>query len=83
MHYVKENTGQLRYVKLAYLENTTYVEVMFHSQKFQPIYQISTLFMLNSLITKPRLYRDFHSRKKVFPLVLPSLVSNSKLVFRK
>ena len=31
-----ETTGQLRYVKLAYLGKTTYVEVMFHSWTFPP-----------------------------------------------
>ena len=35
----KIHTGQLRYVKLAYLENTTCVEVIVHSRTF-PLYVI-------------------------------------------
>ena len=36
---IKANTGELRYVKLAYLENTTCAEVIVHSRTF-PLYFI-------------------------------------------
>ena len=54
-----EITGQPRYVKLAYLEYTAYVEVIIHSRAFPHILLcISNLFMSNWVITKSRLYRS-------------------------
>ena len=36
--HMVENTGQSRYVDFAYLDTTTYVEVIFHSQHFFAIF---------------------------------------------
>ena len=63
-------TGQPRYVKLAYLEYTGYVEVIVHSRIF-PLYCI----VFRPCLCQTRLswklgYIEaiFHSRKLVFPL---------------
>ena len=62
------NTGQPRYVKLAYLEYTAYVEVIIHSRSF-PI----CCFVFHTCLCRTWLSRNlgyievvFHSRKLVF-----------------
>ena len=62
------NTGQLRYVKLAYLEYTVYVKVIIHSRAF-PLY----CFVFQTCLCRTWLSRNlgyievfFHSRKLVF-----------------
>ena len=68
---VKDNghdTGQPRYVKLAYLENTAYVKVIIHSRAF-PLY----CFVFQTCLCRTWLLRNlgyirvifFHSRKLV------------------
>ena len=66
----KTYTGQPRYLKLAYLEYTGYVEVIVHSRIF-PLYCI----VFRPCLCQTRLswklgYIEaiFHSRKSVFPL---------------
>ena len=83
---IDDNTWILRYVKLAYFENTTCVKVIFHSRISPDLYFI---------VFRPRLCRTRLSRKLCFvevifiPVqmfsvkVLPPLVSKSKCVFRK
>ena len=69
------------YVKLAYLENNTCVEVIVHSPTLPPIFFSNlTLFLSNSLNTKTQLYRsDFSFPLRSFPLVLPPLVSSQNV----
>ena len=62
------NTGDSRYVDFTYLDTITYVEVIFHSQHFFPIYLcISTPSMLKTVNVKQRVSRgDFSCPRRIF-----------------
>ena len=73
------NTGHSRYVDFAYLETTTYVEVIFHSQHFFSIFLcISTPSMSKMVNTKQRV-----SRGDFLYFLLYLLVSMSKSAFTR
>ena len=61
-------TGHSRYVDFAYLDTTTYVEVIFHSQHFFSIFLcISTPFMSKTVNMKQRVSRgDFSCLRSIF-----------------
>ena len=64
-HLLNENTGRSGYLKLAYLKNTIYVEVILHSQTFVTIfYFIFTMFMFKTRLSQNYGYIEviFHSR---------------------
>ena len=62
------STGHSRYVDFAYLDTTTYVEVIFHSQHFFFIFLcISTPSMSKTVNTKQRVSRgDFSCPRRIF-----------------
>ena len=73
------HTGQPRYVKLAYLEYTAYVEVIIHSRAF-PLY----CFVFQTCLCRTWLSRNlgyievvFHSRKLVFCIFITTCVEVS------
>ena len=78
-------TGQIRYVKLAYLENTTCVEAMFPLPNIIPY----VLLYLNLVCVKLAYLENLPILKWFsfplisFPLVLLLIVSKSKVLFRK
>ena len=61
-------TGHSRYVDFAYLDTTTYVEVIFHSQHFFSIFPcISTPSMSKTVNMKQRVSRgDFSCPRRIF-----------------
>ena len=61
-------TGHSRYVDFAYLDTTTYVEVIFHSQHFFSIFLcISTPSMSKTVNMKQRVSRgDFLCPRRIF-----------------
>ena len=62
------DTGHSRYVDFAYLDTTTYVEVIFHSQNFFSIFLcISTPSMSKTVNMKQRVSRgDFSCPRRIF-----------------
>ena len=62
------NTGHSRYVDFGYLDTTTYVEVIFHSQHFFPIFLcISTPSMSKTVNMKQRVSQgDFSCPRRIF-----------------
>ena len=62
------HTGHSRYVDFAYLDTTTYVEVIFHSQHFFSIFLcISTPSMSKTVNMKQRVSRgDFSCPRRIF-----------------
>ena len=62
------NTGHSRYVDFAYLDTTTYVEVIFHSQHFFSIFLcISTPSMSKTVNMKQLVSRgDFSCPRRIF-----------------
>ena len=62
------STGHSRYVDFAYVDTTTYVEVMFHSEHFFPIFLcISTLSMSKTVNMKQRVSRgDLSCPRRIF-----------------
>ena len=78
--YEGDTTGQPRYVKLAYLEYTAYVEVIIHSRIF-PLYCI----VIRPCLCQTRLswklgYFEaiFHSLKPIFPLFTTACIEAVK-----
>ena len=78
-------TGQPRYVKLAYLEYTAYVEVIIHSRAF-PLY----CFVFQTCLCRTRLSRNlgyvevvFHSRKLVFRFFTTTCVEVNFVLVKK
>ena len=61
-------TGHSCYVDFAYLDTTTYVEVIFHSQQFFSIFLcISSLSMSKTVNMKQRVFRgDFSCPRHIF-----------------
>ena len=61
-------TGHSSYVDFAYLDTTTYVKVIFHSQHFFSIFLcISTPSMSKTVNTKQRVSRcDFSCPRRIF-----------------
>ena len=82
----KQNgTGQPRYVKLAYLEYTAYVEVIIHSQAF-PLY----CFVFQTCLCRTWLSRNlgyielvFHSRKLFFRFLTTTCVEINFMLVEK
>ena len=79
------NTGQPRYVKLAYLEDTAYVEVIIHSRAF-PLY----CFVFQTCLCRTWLSRNldyievvFHSRKSVFRFITTTCVKVNFVMVKK
>ena len=72
--YIYIYTGHSRYVDFAYLDTTTYVEVIFHSQHFFSIFLcISTPSMSKTVNTKQRVSRgDFHALD-IFSIIFASV----------
>ena len=66
--WLKGHTGHSRYVDFAYLDTTTYVEVIFHSQHFFSIFLcISTPSMSKTVNVKQRVSRgDFSCPRRIF-----------------
>ena len=78
-------TGQPRYVKLAYLEYTAYVEVTIHSRGF-PLY----CFVFQTCLCRTLLSRNlgyievvFHSRKIVFHFFTTTYVEVKFMLVKK
>ena len=81
----QEITGQPRYVKLAYLEYTAYVEVIIHSGAF-PLY----CFVFQTCLCRTWLSRNlgyievaFHSRKLVFCFFTTTCVEVNFVLVKK
>ena len=67
-------TGHSRYVDFAYLDTTTYVEVIFHSQHLFSIFLcISTPSMLKTVNTKQRVSRGDFSCPRLFSIIFASV----------
>ena len=73
-------TGHSRYVDFAYLDTTTYVEVIFHSQHFLSIFLcISTPSMSKTVNMKQRVSRgDFHALD-IFSIIFATVYVEVKI----
>ena len=71
-------TGHSRYVDFAYLDTTTYIEVVFHSQHFFCIFLcISTPYMSKTVNMKQRISRgDFSCPRCIFYYICYCLCRN-------
>ena len=84
-HLMLIDTGQPRYVKLAYLKYTAYVEVIIHSRAF-PLY----CFVFQTCLCQTWLSRNlgyievvFHTQKIVVPFFTPTYVEVNIVLVKK
>ena len=79
------NTGQPRYVKLAYLEYTIYNEVIIHSQAFTLYCFVFQTCLCWTWLSRNLGYIEvvFHSRKLVFCFLTPTCVEVNFVLVKK
>ena len=77
-HYLARDTGHSRYVDFAYLDTTTYVEVIFHSQHFSLYFFAFQLRLCRKRLTRSNGYLEviFHALN-VFSIIFASVYCRS------
>ena len=79
-HMYKETTGHSRYVDFAYLNTTTYVKVICHSQHFFSIFLcISTPSMLKTINMKQRVSQGDFQALDVFSIIFVTVYVEIKI----